>query len=350
MRGFPLRLKDIKNQWLRMEVYPELQHRYMLSDWYQTIHNITGQVPYDDKETADLLYSKYGNREIMIDDDLMCADYADITAYKVAVAHYLGEQLNLLYIQNNAKYNKIYDTLIKYDYNPIWNVDGTEQNTITRTNTGTQSNQNIKTGSETDNRTLNYNGSELNTKSGNQTNVRSGSESDSSRLEYSGTEITAKDGNDTNVRSGSETNSNVPNDVNTFNDTSKHTYNDVTDRHSYNNVSDTKSFNNRVDTGANTTTYNNVADTTTFNNVTDTKSFNNRSDTDNNTHTFNSVTDSNTRTDNLNEEIVETRIRQGNIGVTKSQELVISEVDLRIKYDFISIVLSDIADYLLYMC
>lgn len=60
------------------------------------------------------------------------------------------------------------------------------------------------------------------------------------------------------------------------------------------------------------------------------------------------LTDDATRTDNLKEEYSEVKIRQGNIGVTKSTDLIESAVELRRKYDLANLISSDIIEYIAY--
>ena len=79
-----------------------------------------------------------------------------------------------------------------------------------------------------------------------------------------------------------------------------------------------------------------------YNDLKNTKEFLNRGD--NRTETYNNIKDSLERNDYLKEKYKEKKIRTGNIGVTKSQELAEAEMELRNKYSFIEIVGRDIAN------
>lgn len=358
MYGYPLKLKDIKSQWGLMFVYPISNYPYYSTNWYQALFESNDiNHSYSQEEIGNVFFSKYGNREIIIDDEIMDIDYNNETEYKTAVAHFCGEQLGNLYLQNWRKYESYWNALIDKEYNPIWNVDGTEIRGFTRKNTGTQGNVTTKTGNITDNKTITYSGAESVANTGTDTNVESGSITDTksgSRTNAKNGQRTLADtGTDTTTRTGNETKSTVPMESTNFYDTEKNTYNNVadsvvhgkTETETYTNMTDTETFNAYTDTE----TFNAHTNQRTLNTA-ETKTFNNRFDTDNETTTFNNVTDNGTRTDNLQERYDETLTRQGNIGVTKSQDLVESEILLRAKYDLMQIIQSDIANYILYMC
>lgn len=363
VHGEPLQLKDL-NYYSGIIVgakpysTPYRTRQYRSTNWFQALFesNVENN-PYSFDEIGKVFCSKYGNREIQIPDEIIDDEYTDIPiGYYSAVSEYLADEVDSLYIQNWRKYESYWNALIDKEYNPIWNVDGTEIRGYTKKNTGTQGNTNTKTGNITDNKTITYNGSEQVSNGGTDTTVESGSITDTK----SGTKTNSRNGQrsitnsgtDTTTKSGNETRSTVPMESGTFYDTEKTTYNNVadgttygkTETETYTNLNDIESFNNYTDTQ----TFNNHQNQRTLN-TTETKSFTNRNDTDNTTTTFNNVQDSGTRTDNLKEEYNETLTRQGNIGVTKSQDLIESEMLLRAKYDFMAIVLSDIASYILYM-
>ena len=81
---------------------------------------------------------------------------------------------------------------------------------------------------------------------------------------------------------------------------------------------------------------------------TSTKSFNGRED--NRTTTYNSVKDDATRTDDLKEEYEERLERHGNIGVTKSSDLVDSEVTVRLKYNMTRLIGDTLINGISFMC
>ena len=200
-------------------------------------------------------------------------------------------------IANIEKYNKLYYTMTA-EFNPLWNVDGTEV---------------IE-------RTLDQTGTDANAKTGNDTNVRTGNETD----EKSGSEANTRTGSESDVKSGSETRttSRTTFDSATFYDAEKETTSPslLTNTHNYTNVADTTSFTNRKDTH----TYNTVQDKMTY-------------------------LSTNTETRNLhdNERIIHTR--QGNIGVVSSVKLLQEFAELA-NLNFIEIVAADIVNSITFMC
>ena len=277
---------------------------YNNEEWYQYVRPVLKKV----------IMSFFGERDLMIEDSLIRGNLDKIkdgSFIPDIAVDYVKDIIDSLFLMKNQSYNRIYDALFS-EYNPLWNVDGTETLTYTKDNTGTQANDTTRTGNVTDNVALV--GSEQNQ------NIKSGNMVDA----------TTYAGQQSNVRSGSTDSQVSPEDNNNF-------YN--TNRELYNNITDTQSFNNRMDTS--TETYNNVTDTNT-------RSFTNRAD--NRTTTYNSVKDEGIRTDRLKEQYTETKVRHGNIGVTKSTELVESEVVLRDKYNFVEIVAKDVVNIISYMC
>lgn len=215
---------------------------------------------------------------------------------------------------------KLYEAM-RANYNPIWNVDGV---------TGIIS-EDTHTGTSTDART----GNDTTTASGTDTTTASGTDS----TLHSGTITNGKNVTlDQNIRSGSVTTAasgtdTTTNQVSTFDDVTNwknkdksavgygksetETYNNLTDAHTYSDL-DTQTNNN-----TDATTYG-KADATVYG----------RSDrTD-----YNS---SNTETRNLADKHVEMNIRQGNIGVTKTQELLESQIDLTNRDELIDYMIAD---------
>ena len=215
---------------------------------------------------------------------------------------------------------KLYEAM-RANYNPIWNVDGV---------TGIIS-EDTHTGSSTDARS----GNDTTTASGTDTTTASGTDS----TLHSGTITNGKNVTlDQNIRSGSVTTAasgtdTTTNQVSTFDDVTNwknkdksalgygksetETYNNLTDAHTYSDL-DTQTNNN-----TDATTYG-KADATVYG----------RSDrTD-----YNS---SNTETRNLSDKHVEMNIRQGNIGVTKTQELLESQLDLTNRDELIDYMIAD---------
>lgn len=223
----------------------------------------------------------YGGMKTIVD---------DVGAFDLFVSGYLTTQQDAL--------QKKYDVL-RTEYNPIWNVDGTEETQRENTQSGSISNS----------------------KSGTMATTKSGS-------------ITTDNGGTiTNTKSGSvnrengEVTTTVVNQKNPFEsdgfvDDSKQTSTTPTNSNTetYNNVTDTQIMNN-------------VKSTETYNNVTDSQSFNNYGDT----QTFNNVK-------NVSRE---TLTRQGNIGVTSTQSLIEQELSIRIN-DFYMILFAEILNTICY--
>ena len=223
----------------------------------------------------------YGGMKTIVD---------DAGTFDLLVGGYLTTQQDAL--------QKKYDVL-RTEYNPIWNVDGTE---VTERE---------------------------NTQSGNITNTKSGTMSTTKN----GSITTDNGGTITNTKSGSvnrengEVSTTVVNQKNPFEsdgfvDDSKQTSTTPTNNatETYNNVTDTQ-------------TMNNVKSTETYNNITDLQSFNNYGDT----QTFNNVK-------NVSRE---TLTRQGNIGVTSTQSLIDQELSIRLN-DFYMILFSEILNTICY--
>lgn len=277
---------------------------YASEDWYIYVVPILSK----------FLFRNYGKREVIVDSDLFFDNIdkvKDGTFIEDALVDDVKDSIDTLFLSNNLNYQKIYES-VTAEFNPLWNVDGTESLTYTKENDGIQRNVNVKSGSISDN--TSYTGTKQNT------NVKSGSVDDD--VSYLGSE--------SNVRTGSVVNSNTTFESATFNDATKETNDNVTDTHSFNSRSDNHS-----------TTFNNVTDTNT-------ESFTNRAD--NRTETYNNVQDSATRTDDLLETYRETKERHGNIGVTKSTELIADAIELRLKYNFVEIVAKDIINMICFMC
>ena len=187
-------------------------------------------------------------------------------------------------------YERLYNLYME-DYNPLWNVDGVTGTVAQDDHTGTDTRK--KTGADTLRQT------------GTDTRAASGTDSTdiltSDDLVKSGNETNQASGNDTNVKQVATFDSN-----DNFVNSEKDTYtNGKLDTHTYNNVNDERDISTSHDT-----TYGRT-DTNTKN-LTDTQEYN--------------TTDQDTR--NLTDKHVDMVIRQGNIGVTMSQQLWEAEAKL----------------------
>lgn len=184
-------------------------------------------------------------------------------------------------------YSKLYET-ITLEYNPLYNVDAFEYEDRTLDQTGTAENK--KTGKDTNTKT----GSEKDAKMGRETNTRSGSETDSP----DGTNVTTKAA--------------TTFDSTTMYDTEKSTEDPgVTTTHTFNSVKDETAYLNREDVHS----YNNVKDEMNYNSA-----------------------DLETR--NLKDKEAIVKRRYGNIGVTKSTELIADQRRV-VEFDFFKRVVKD---------
>ena len=190
-----------------------------------------------------------------------------------------GEDKTLVALQIKAvfldKWSHLWE-LMQIDYDPLSNYDMVEDGTDQTKRTGTDTN--LKTGSEDNSGAITRTGSERD----NGDTTRTGSESDS-----------GTGANNAENRSiyGFNSNSAVPADTSTTSHDNTHTYTNVKDA---------------VDT---THTYNQVADT------------------DTRKKTYNNVTDA--LTHNTTDDMKHHLTRSGNIGVTTSQQMAESEIQLR---------------------
>ena len=243
----------------------------------------------------------------------------------ITMMHYLFTE----WVQNREHaFTKMYAALVA-EYNPLWNVDGVEglitKTTHTGTNTNAKSGTDTVAGSGTD--TVAGSGTDTVASSGTDTDTLSGIDTfdhDVTKDETTrtGNETNADTGTDTTRRSVATFDSNddaVPYNAEgvTHGKTTTTTYNNVKDARTVD--AQDKTTYGKVDTVAygktDTTTYGKT-DTTTYGKT--------------DTTTYNS---SNTETRNLIDEYLELKIRQGNIGLTKSTELVESEMRLRKDWD-----------------
>lgn len=279
---------------------------YNSEEWYIFIQGILKYI---------LKYS-HGERELF--DDLY-VENPDTLYWKIldrdVIINKVKEYINACFVMNNFRYRKLYEALFA-DFNPLWNVDGVETLTYVKDNTGTQGNIGSNTGT--------------------QTSVRTGSDA----IAHTGAITNSESGIESTAHTGTQTNT-LPEKTTTDYNT---TFDSTTEYETHKSV---ESYN--------------VQTTTRTDNLTDTHTAgitNTETHTDTDTHTYNSLQDqrtdnlanSNTRTDNLKEEYSEIKERHGNIGVTKSTDLVMSAADVRNdpRYDLAQIISCDIIEYICY--
>ena len=243
------------------------------ADWWQFVKPLWD----------DMLWLYYGDRVVFF--NRRFPDDDDVTSINNILRSWV------IMLKSKAhNYERLYN-LYMQDYNPLWNVDGVTGTVAQDDHTGTDTRK--KTGADTLKQT------------GTDTRAASGTDSTdiitSDDLTKSGNETMQASGNDTNVKQVATFDSN-DNFVNSEKDT---VTNGKLDTHTYNNVKDERDISSSHDT-----TYGRT-DTNTKN-LTDTQEYNS--------------TDQDTR--NLTDKHVDMVIRQGNIGVTMSQQLWEAEADI----------------------
>ena len=231
----------------------------------------------------DMLWLYYGDRVVFF--NRRFPDDDDITSINNILRSWV------IMLKSKARnYERLYN-LYMQDYNPLWNVDGVTGTVAQDDHTGTDTRK--KTGADT----LRQQG----------TDTRAASGTDSTEI-VSSDDLT-KSGNETMQASGDDVNTKQ---VTTFDSDDKWVNsekdtvtNGKLDTHTYNNVKDERDINTSHDTRYGRT------DTNTKN-LTDTQEYNS--------------TDQDTK--NLTDKHVDMVIRQGNIGVTMSQQLWEAEAKL----------------------
>lgn len=206
---------------------------------------------------------------------------------------------SIIFSLNGDNWSRLYSAL-QEEYKALQNYNGDETRTVTTTDTGTD--------------TFSHTGSESSTLNDSSSNTRTGSES----LESSGSDSLSKTGtvgsqgsnlSDNNVF-GFNSSSSVPSDNSNSSNESTDTYN-LSDKTSYG-KKDTKVYNNVSDSGSREST-NTVSNES-----------------------------SETETKDLQTNTSETFHREGNLGVTTSQQMLESEFELRMNYRFFDVVFADV--------
>lgn len=316
------------------------------------------------------IYLNYGNRNLRESVYYWIEKWTGDNEDYASVAEEVKDLVQLCYMTNRNKWVKLYESTI-LEFNPLYNVDATEQTTRTLEQDGTVTID--KTGTETSKKT----GTESNQKTGTETSNKTGTEKlvtdESIEDSKTGTETMAKSGSDTTTyntietaaKTGTEdtehqsakttTESVTTTESATFYDAKKTVEagagNDNTDLTTFNtenevsktgtdavshNTTDTMTYNTQ------NTEAHDKEDTTTFNtqdqvthNTTDQLTHNT---TDQLTH---NTTDETTRDLIDTEEILVRRF--GNIGVTKSTDL-LESFRQYVTYNVMDVVARDIAD------
>ena len=270
--------------------------------WYQFIKT----------QFNDYTWSNYYNRELF---DNPKFNNEDVDANLANIKKTL-----LIHLKSKARlYDRMFNAYMA-DFNPLWNVDGVVGEIREINHTGTD----IDTHAGTD--TIKSNASSASTRSGNEEIEKFGKESSTT----SGNKETEYHGADVEVTSRTTFDSSTFNEAEKiergFTEDNGH---ERKDKETYNNVKDEIEFTNRKDKH----TYNDVKDIV-------------RGDSEDKTTYDSSLT----RTKALKDTDLFMQIRQGNIGVTKSSELLADTLSL---YDnplmnFVHYVVNDCINQLAY--
>lgn len=290
---------------------------------------------------------------------------------------------------NTEKYNKLYYAMIA-EFNPLWNVDGTEITereltqtghvTDTKTGTDTTSNTGTDTTGTSGTETTTKRGTDTETKTGTDTATKTGTQAtaDTGTEQYAkaGTEALGKSGTETLGRSGTETTAGTggitTETSNTTYDSSTYYGKEKTEE--TRNTTDTKTL-NTTDTNTiattDTTTYNttdtktlNTLDTVTYNvgdetqynttdeilhNTTDELTVSRQNQTTHDTETEIEYNSSNRNDRELVDTETIKHTRQGNIGVTTTTKLLTEYIEYSKISVFMDTVARDIVNTITYM-
>lgn len=282
----------------------------------QTFLTIFGLYKYNQDIFDDMVIPEGVDRETLLNEIFIkCSNmslvYPDYDFMKLAIKNWSKSELDI--------WNRLYEAFTE-EYDPLWNVDGTttETRSISREGTESSTNSNSLTGKDT--RVIAETGSKTNdiTLTTNNTTATTGSTTSNTQEVSEGTSTTTTSSTTTNSVKGFNSNDWVEHDksVASSNDSTSTTGETSTD------VAGSS-------TGNETLTGEQVTDQ-------DETSILNTNDTLNRTET-NSGTGSRTNEETVAETY--TQRRQGNIGVTMSQQLLEAELNVRPKlniYDFIA--------------
>lgn len=292
-----------------------------------------------------MAWSDFYEREIFNNHKFTCHD-TDSTYSNIV------KTIKFRLINKNRVYAQMFKSFMA-DFNPLWNVDGVTGRITESTHTGTDTDE--REGSDT----VTMTGGHSTTRTGNEELEYAGKEDidylGKETTDYLGSESLSKYGSETHTKGGNivETDANTTTESTTFYDTHKKTTTptdtdelsfsaDREDVKEFANRSDEKSYTNRTDEKS----FTDRTDTTTYNEVKDEFAYDPYEGEKQETgydSTF-------TKTLNLTDKDLELIIRQGNIGVTRSDELILRSLELfdNYLYDFVKYVVMDCIDQVSY--
>ena len=295
----PIRIKDLvyRDTTPGIESFiPEDIQLEINEDWIYFLMQVTEYKGITTDYLTSRIYEMYSSRMIY---DRYTEDFYnwDETNDFQTFAYMINTTVYHVLKTNAEKYRKIYESQF-LKFHPEWNVDGEEITERELNMTGTDAH--AKTGDDSTTKTGNYETEKL----GSEASTRTGNE----KTDYAGTDT--------------ETISKTTYDSATFYDVEKRVNTPTTknDTLTYNNVKDEQTFTGRKDK----TTYNTLKDKTDYNS-----------------------TDTETR--NMKDTERTVYIRHGNIGVVSTVRLLLENVELAEKVDFVGSVARDIVNAITYM-
>lgn len=288
--------------------------RYKLYYWLEQYNSILpATLPDEEWTTAispiidDFLKYNYGIRD-MIFDMIPYLDSADDTT----ILTWIKEKISLLFSAKNESYKRIYAGLTE-EYDPLWNVDGTETETHSGKDTQKNSGNDVITNSGTDTHTIDSTTERDIAHSGTDTNTETNT----------GTDTTTETNNGTDTTTNSVATFDNPTAVLSSQDSTLHG----------------KGTTTALQHGQSTTTALQHGETVSDDTDTDT--------TDSFAHGHVITTANGKQIEDTYGHVI-TRRRTGNIGTTKSTELLRDHLELWNGLSFLDMIASDIVATICY--
>lgn len=360
---------------------PAAFRTYLTEDWYTFLN--TAKVEYSGQTLytiEQMIMQQYGHHNILeeyYENELYDGNLANCTdnQFNSYVEAELKQAVIDLFNAKNVEYKKIY-AMSTAEYNPLFNVDGktieVHSGTDTSTNSGTDrtelSGSDTVSHSGTD--TTSHSGYDTASKTGTEATGRTGNDtvglSGDDTVKSTGTDTISNSGTDTKRNSGTQTtvdsnSDTITNKVAAFDavsgveDTSSTTaYGKSTTR--TDNLTEAYENHKSTDTtyGKQDKTTHNTTETTTYNSTeTLTHNTNDRSEYNSSIATERDTSDETEygKVETLTHGHVEAMqhgervevTKQGNIGVTMTQQMISAELDIAPKLNFLNVVAADIA-------
>ena len=362
-------------------VTPTAYRTYLTEEWYEFLNSAkvehSGNTIYTIEQ---MIMQQYGHHNIL-------EEYYENELYDGSLANSTDDQFNSyvetelkqavidLFNAKNVEYKKIY-AMSTAEYNPLYNVDGTtiEVHSGTDTNTNSGTDRTALSGSDT----ISHSGTDTTSHSGYDTAAKTGTEATGrtgndavaltgdDTIKSTGTDTVANTGTDKKKNTGTQTSvddnsDTITNKVAAFDSNSVvDDTESTTDYGKHNTRTDnlTEEYENHktVDTtyGKQDKTTHNTTETTTYNstetlthNTQDRNEYNSsiamQRDTEDETEygKVEELTHGHVEAMQHGERIETTK--QGNIGVTMTQQLISAELDIAPRLNFLNVVAADIA-------